>query len=152
MFFKNLLFRYPSTLIYICLYFFFFGSIFQVWAGWIYREGNGTDDRTDKISNSDRQCQPGNSLHFYSLLVNELFEIITDDFPIWFVQGGELDAIDGMTPLDMVVRILNNQLSSLMWIDEKVNIFYPDPFYLKNNVMFINLSFTIKCVQDFHTN
>jgi nuclear pore complex protein Nup62 len=57
-----------------------------------------------------------------------------------------------MTPLDMVVRILNNQLSSLMWIDEKVNIFYPDPFYLKNNVMFINLSFTIKCVQDFHTN
>lgn len=34
-------------------------------------------------------------------------------------QGGELDAIDGMTPLDVVVRILNNQLSSLMWIDEK---------------------------------
>jgi nuclear pore complex protein Nup62 len=80
-------------------------------------------------------------------------KLLTDDFPIWFVQGGELDAIDGMTPLDMVVRILNNQLSSLMWIDEKVNIFYPDPFYLKNNVMFINLSFTIKCVQeDFHTN
>lgn len=25
-----------------------------------------------------------------------------------------------MTPLDVVVRILNNQLSSLMWIDEKV--------------------------------
>ena len=37
-------------------------------------------------------------------------------------QGGELDAIDGMTPLDMVVRILNNQLSSLMWIDEKVHL------------------------------
>lgn len=27
-----------------------------------------------------------------------------------------------MTPLDVVVRILNNQLSSLMWIDEKVCI------------------------------
>ncbi|KAE8038632.1 hypothetical protein FH972_011122 [Carpinus fangiana] len=38
-------------------------------------------------------------------------------------QGGELDAIDGMTPLDVVVRILNNQLSSLMWIDEKAGEF-----------------------------
>ena len=27
--------------------------------------------------------------------------------------------MDGMTPLDVIVRILNNQLSSLMWIDEK---------------------------------
>ena len=26
-----------------------------------------------------------------------------------------------MNPLDVVVRILNNQLSSLMWIDEKVS-------------------------------
>lgn len=40
-----------------------------------------------------------------------------------FVQGGELDTLDGMTPLDAVVRILNNQLTSLMWIDEKVCIF-----------------------------
>ncbi|XLR09426.1 hypothetical protein S83_037364 [Arachis hypogaea] len=39
-------------------------------------------------------------------------------------QGGELDALDGMTPLDAVVRILNNQLTSLMWIDEKVSIFH----------------------------
>ena len=31
-----------------------------------------------------------------------------------------MDAVDGMTPLDVVVRILNNQLSTLMWIDEKV--------------------------------
>lgn len=38
-------------------------------------------------------------------------------------QNGELDAIDGMTPLDVVVRILNNQLSSLMWIDEKAEEF-----------------------------
>ena len=29
--------------------------------------------------------------------------------------------MDGMSPLDVVVRILNNQLSSLMWIDEKVS-------------------------------
>lgn len=36
-------------------------------------------------------------------------------------QGGELEATDGMTPLDVVVRILNNQLSSLMWVDEKVS-------------------------------
>ncbi|KAG5563079.1 hypothetical protein RHGRI_005728 [Rhododendron griersonianum] len=39
-------------------------------------------------------------------------------------QGGELDAVDGLSPLDVVVRILNNQLSSLMWIDEKADRFY----------------------------
>ncbi|WCJ22956.1 structural constituent of nuclear pore [Euphorbia peplus] len=38
-------------------------------------------------------------------------------------QGGELDTMDRMSPLDMVVRILNNQLSSLMWIDEKAEEF-----------------------------
>ncbi|KAF3671919.1 hypothetical protein FXO38_06364 [Capsicum annuum] len=38
-------------------------------------------------------------------------------------QGGELEATDGMTPIDVVVRILNNQLSSLMWIDEKAEEF-----------------------------
>lgn len=37
--------------------------------------------------------------------------------------GGELEATDGMAPLDVVVRILNNQLSSLMWIDEKAEEF-----------------------------
>ncbi|KAF3958106.1 hypothetical protein CMV_016947 [Castanea mollissima] len=34
-------------------------------------------------------------------------------------QGGELEAVDGMTPLDVVFQDLNNQLSSLMWVDEK---------------------------------
>lgn len=38
-------------------------------------------------------------------------------------QGGELDTVDDMNPLDLVVRILNNQLSSLMWIDEKAEEF-----------------------------
>lgn len=38
-------------------------------------------------------------------------------------QGGDLDVVDGMTPIDIAVRILNNQLSSLMWIDEKANEF-----------------------------
>lgn len=38
-------------------------------------------------------------------------------------QGGDMDMVDGMTPLDVVVRILNNQLSTLMWIDEKANEF-----------------------------
>ncbi|MBA0741673.1 hypothetical protein Gogos_014808 [Gossypium gossypioides] len=38
-------------------------------------------------------------------------------------QGGELEALDGMTPLDVVVKILNNQLTSLMWIDEKAEEF-----------------------------
>lgn len=38
-------------------------------------------------------------------------------------QGGELEVVDGMTPLDVVVRILNNQLSSLMWIDDKAGEF-----------------------------
>ena len=30
--------------------------------------------------------------------------------------------MDGMAPLDVVVKILNNQLGSLTWIDEKVRI------------------------------
>lgn len=38
-------------------------------------------------------------------------------------QGGEIEATDGANPLDVVVRILNNQLSSLMWIDEKAEEF-----------------------------
>lgn len=38
-------------------------------------------------------------------------------------QGGDLTAVDGLNPLDVVVRILNNQLSSLMWIDEKAGEF-----------------------------
>lgn len=52
---------------------------------------------------------------FYKLKRNDIY--------ICFIQGGELDAPDGMTPLDAVVRILNNQLTSLMWIDEKVRFF-----------------------------
>ncbi|XP_075521109.1 LOW QUALITY PROTEIN: uncharacterized protein LOC142554311 [Primulina tabacum] len=40
-------------------------------------------------------------------------------------KGGELEAKDGMTSLDIVVRILNNQMSSSMWVDEKVEEFYP---------------------------
>ncbi|KAK7313658.1 hypothetical protein VNO77_38848 [Canavalia gladiata] len=42
---------------------------------------------------------------------------------IFLEIGGELDTVDGMTPLDIVVRILNNQLTSLMWIDEKAEEF-----------------------------
>lgn len=38
-------------------------------------------------------------------------------------QGGDLDGVDGLNPLDVVVRILNNQLNSLMWIDEKASEF-----------------------------
>ncbi|KAM4072161.1 hypothetical protein ACJW30_11G112000 [Castanea mollissima] len=38
-------------------------------------------------------------------------------------QGGELEAVDGMTPLDVVFQDLNNQLSSLMWVDEKTEEF-----------------------------
>jgi len=35
------------------------------------------------------------------------------------VQGGDFDMAEGASPLDLVVRILNNQLTSLLWIDEK---------------------------------
>jgi len=35
-------------------------------------------------------------------------------------QGTDLDMAEGASPLDLVVRILNNQLTSLLWIDEKV--------------------------------
>jgi len=47
-----------------------------------------------------------------------------------FVQGGEHDTLDGMTPLDAVVRILNNQLTSLMWIDEKVGLYFSLCYFL----------------------
>ena len=33
----------------------------QVWAGWVYREGDGADDRADQINYSDAKCQPGNA-------------------------------------------------------------------------------------------
>lgn len=36
-------------------------------------------------------------------------------------QMGEGAAVAGGNALDVVVRILNNQLSSLVWIDEKVS-------------------------------
>jgi len=56
-------------------------------------------------------------------------------------QGGEVEAPDGMTPLDAVVRILNNQLTSLMWIDEKVCICQSDIAacckYLQNLVFYL---------------
>jgi nuclear pore complex protein Nup62 len=38
------------------------------------------------------------------------------------IQGAELETADSMTPFDVAVRILDNQLRSLMWIDEKVRI------------------------------
>lgn len=38
-------------------------------------------------------------------------------------QGGDLALVESMTPIDVAVRILNNQLSSLMWLDEKANEF-----------------------------
>jgi hypothetical protein len=36
------------------------------------------------------------------------------------IQGAEFETADSMTPFDVAVRILDNQLRSLMWIDEKV--------------------------------
>ncbi|RZC82881.1 hypothetical protein C5167_045674 [Papaver somniferum] len=45
-------------------------------------------------------------------------------------EGGDLDAADGLNLLDVVVRILSNQLSSLMWIDEKVGTHNHHSFYL----------------------
>lgn len=44
------------------------------------------------------------------------------------IQGGELESADSMTPFDVAVRILDNQLRSLMWIDEKVRIFAPTAY------------------------
>lgn len=56
-------------------------------------------------------------------------------------KGGELEATDGMTPLDIVVRILNNQLSSLVWIDEKVCILYRQRiFFSSSSPLFSGIS------------
>uniref|UniRef100_M8CDA9 Nuclear pore glycoprotein p62 n=1 Tax=Aegilops tauschii TaxID=37682 RepID=M8CDA9_AEGTA len=48
-------------------------------------------------------------------------------------QGGELEATDTMAPFDVAVRILDNQLRSLMWIDEKANEFSNRIQRLPNN-------------------
>ncbi|KAM0929267.1 hypothetical protein ACQ4PT_001711 [Festuca glaucescens] len=48
-------------------------------------------------------------------------------------QGGELEAADSMAPFDVAVRILDNQLRSLMWIDEKANEFSNRIQRLPNN-------------------
>ncbi|KAJ0778190.1 putative 1,3-beta-glucan synthase [Helianthus annuus] len=61
------------------------------------------------------------------------------------VEVGELEATDGMTPLDVVVRILNNQLSSLMWIDEKVMLFFHIFIFLSLS----SLNVVHKCLSDF---
>ncbi|KAJ0848717.1 hypothetical protein HanPSC8_Chr13g0560741 [Helianthus annuus] len=37
-------------------------------------------------------------------------------------KGGELEATNGMFPQDVVARVLNNQLISLVWIDERVGV------------------------------
>ncbi|KAG0494700.1 hypothetical protein HPP92_005694 [Vanilla planifolia] len=36
-----------------------------------------------------------------------------------FMQGVDMDLTDNMTPIDAAARILNSQLNSLMWIDER---------------------------------
>lgn len=50
-------------------------------------------------------------------------------------------------PLDVVIRILNNQLSSLMWIDEKVcgftcSVYFGTPF-TENFKMMILQNYTL---------
>ncbi|KAJ0801652.1 putative nucleoporin, NSP1-like, nucleoporin NSP1/NUP62 [Helianthus annuus] len=59
------------------------------------------------------------------------------------LEGGELEATDGMIPMDVVVRILNNQLSSLMWIDEKVRLFFHISIFLSLSSLNIVLTFFI---------
>lgn len=51
--------------------------------------------------------------------------------------------IDTMNPLDVVVRILDNQLSTLMWIDEKVRVEY---FFPSN---YISFKYFIGCIPVF---
>lgn len=54
-----------------------------------------------------------------------------------------------MTPLDVVVRILNNQLSSLMWIDEKVRFSINFKLYLlsDSNLRQLNVLWVQKVLQ-----
>uniref|UniRef100_A0A0E0JR76 Uncharacterized protein n=1 Tax=Oryza punctata TaxID=4537 RepID=A0A0E0JR76_ORYPU len=49
------------------------------------------------------------------------------------MQGAEFETADSMTPFDVAVRILDNQLRSLMWIDEKANEFSSRIQRLPNN-------------------
>ncbi|RWW14303.1 hypothetical protein GW17_00021936 [Ensete ventricosum] len=44
-------------------------------------------------------------------------------------MGGDLDMVDAASPLDIVVRILDNELRTLMWINEKVRLkIFPSDF------------------------
>ncbi|KAJ0621987.1 putative nucleoporin, NSP1-like, nucleoporin NSP1/NUP62 [Helianthus annuus] len=61
------------------------------------------------------------------------------------VEVGKLEATDGITPMHVVVRILNNQLSSLMWIDEKVRLF----FHIFILISLSSLNVVHKCLSDF---
>uniref|UniRef100_A0A0D9V7Y5 Nucleoporin NSP1-like C-terminal domain-containing protein n=1 Tax=Leersia perrieri TaxID=77586 RepID=A0A0D9V7Y5_9ORYZ len=57
--------------------------------------------------------------------------VITDVLVVH--QGAEFETADSMTPFDVAVRILDNQLRSLMWIDEKANEFSTRIQRLPNN-------------------
>ena len=54
-------------------------------------------------------------------------------------QGGDLDMAEGASPLDLVVRILNNQLTSLLWIDEKVLRELKSRFNLLHDLLYHNM-------------
>ncbi|KAL4392923.1 hypothetical protein HN51_046045 [Arachis hypogaea] len=86
-------------------------------------------DKALQSMEEDEAASTRDAMYEQSELIERELEQMTEQIKFMIQslnsnQGGELDALDGMTPLDAVVRILNNQLTSLMWIDEKVSIFH----------------------------
>ncbi|XP_020972447.1 nuclear pore complex protein NUP62-like [Arachis ipaensis] len=81
-------------------------------------------DKALQSMEEDEAASTRDAMYEQSELIERELEQMTEQIKFMIQslnsnQGGELDALDGMTPLDAVVRILNNQLTSLMWIDEK---------------------------------
>lgn len=52
---------------------------FQVWTGWICREGNRTDDGADQINYPDLKCQPGGPCHSMAILLMISFCYVIKD-------------------------------------------------------------------------
>ena len=85
-------------------------------------------DKALQSKEEDEAASTRDAMYEQSELIERELEQMTEQIKFMIQslnsnQGGELDALDGMTPLDAVVRILNNQLTSLMWIDEKAEEF-----------------------------
>ncbi|KAK8961452.1 hypothetical protein KSP40_PGU017553 [Platanthera guangdongensis] len=85
----------------------------------IYKEEKGLLLEDDTASMRDTMFEKAEFIEREMERMTEQIKSIIQTFNS--KQGNGIDLGENMTPIDAAVRILNNQLSSLMWIDEKVS-------------------------------